>query len=84
MSKILEQVYADLKKQEAKGLKKYGGTLDANFTSIEMLQHAYEEALDLCMYLKKSIDVIGRINEVKRRVRSKAGTSESLNKEKTK
>lgn len=84
MSKILKQVCADLKKQEAKGLKKYGTTLDANFTSIETLQHAYEEALDLCMYLKKTIDVIGRINEVKSRIGSKAGTSESLNKEETK
>ena len=81
MSKILEQVYADLKKQEDKGLKKYGTTLDANFTSIEVLQHAYEEALDLCMYLKKTIDVIGRINETKSGVRSETGTSESLNKE---
>lgn len=84
MSKILEQVCADLKKQEAKGLNKYGTTLDANFTSIEMLQHAYEESLDLCMYLKKTIDVIGRINETKARVRSKTGTSESINKEETK
>ena len=73
MSKTLEKVFADLKRQEEKGLKKYGTTLDANFTVIETLQHAYEEALDLCMYLRKTIDTYGtrRINETKREIRSK-------------
>ena len=56
-SQILQDVLADLRKQEAKGKAKYGTTLDANFTEIEMLQHAYEETLDHAMYLKKLIDI---------------------------
>ena len=56
MSKILERVYYDLKRQELKGKGKYGGTLDNPFSELETLKHAYEEALDLCMYLAKTID----------------------------
>lgn len=56
MSKILERVHADLQRQELKGLNKYGGTLDKPFSELETLKHAYEEALDLCMYLAKTID----------------------------
>lgn len=54
MSKTLEAVIADLKSREAKGIQTYGGTVDqANLSKEEWLQHAYEEALDLCIYLKK-------------------------------
>lgn len=54
MSKILEQVINDLKQREQKGLSTYGTTLDRkDLTEKEWLQHAYEEALDLAMYLKK-------------------------------
>lgn len=55
MSIILDKVHADLQRQELKGISKYGGTLDAEFSELEVLQHAYEEALDLCMYLAKTI-----------------------------
>lgn len=55
-SNILNKVHADLQRQEQKGLNKYGGTLDAEFSEMQVLQHAYEEALDLCMYLAKTID----------------------------
>ena len=57
MSNILDKVHADLQRQEQKGLNKYGGTLDAEFSEIQVLQHAYEEALDLCMYLAKTIEI---------------------------
>ena len=57
MSIILEKVHADLQRQEQKGLSKYGGTLDADLSELEVLQHAYEEALDLCMYLAKTIQI---------------------------
>ena len=56
-SQTLQDVLADLRKQEAKGKAKYGTTLDSNFTEIEMLQHAYEETLDQAMYLKKLINI---------------------------
>lgn len=53
-SKTLQAVIADLKSREEKGIKTYGGTVDqANLTQEQWLQHAYEEALDLCIYLKK-------------------------------
>lgn len=69
MSKILDKVHADLQRQEQKGLNKYGGTLDAPFSELEMLHHAYEEALDLCMYLAKLIEIKTdeRIREAKSR-----------------
>ena len=57
MSIILHKVVKDLHKQEMKGIRKYGGTLDADFSELEVLQHAYEEALDLCMYLAKTIQI---------------------------
>jgi hypothetical protein len=53
-SKTLKLVIADLRQREEKGIQTYGGTVDeANLSKQEWLQHAYEEALDLCIYLKK-------------------------------
>ena len=57
MSKTLELVIVDLRQREEKGIQTYGGTVDeANLTKEQWLQHAYEEALDLCIYLKKLIN----------------------------
>ena len=53
-SNLLSQVIAELEARELKGLDTYGTTLDRNdLTRSEWLQHAYEEALDLALYLKK-------------------------------
>jgi hypothetical protein len=53
-SVLLEKVITDLKTREAKGIETYGTTLDRqDLTRSEWLQHAYEEALDLALYLKK-------------------------------
>ena len=53
-SNLLTQVVAELEAREAKGIETYGTTLDRNdLTRSEWLQHAYEEALDLALYLKK-------------------------------
>lgn len=53
-SNLLSQVVAELEARELKGLDTYGKTLDRNdLTRSEWLQHAYEEALDLALYLKK-------------------------------
>ena len=54
MSNILEQTIKDLQAREVRGLKEYGTTMDrTDLSQDEWLQHAYEEALDLALYLKK-------------------------------
>lgn len=46
----------DLLAREDKGIKEYGTTMDrTDLSEKEWLQHAYEEALDLAIYLKKII-----------------------------
>jgi hypothetical protein len=56
MSRILYSIIDDLLIREDKGLKEYGTTMDRTDLSEEdWLQHAYEEALDLAIYLKKII-----------------------------
>jgi len=57
MSKLLNEVIKDLNDRESKGLDTYGTTMDrTDLTEKEWLQHAYEEALDLALYLKKLIN----------------------------
>lgn len=56
-SAILQIVIAELKVREELGLNKYGTTMDRkDLTTKQWLQHAYEEALDLSLYLKKLIE----------------------------
>lgn len=58
MSKILYNIIDDLLAREEKGFKEYGTTMDrSDLSEIEWLQHAYEEALDLSIYLKKLIKI---------------------------
>jgi hypothetical protein len=58
MSKILYNIINDLIEREEKGLKEYLTTMDrTDLTESEWLQHAYEEALDLSIYLKKLIKI---------------------------
>ncbi|CAB4121889.1 hypothetical protein UFOVP19_20 [uncultured Caudovirales phage] len=46
----------DLLAREEKGKIEYGTTMDRqDLTEEQWLQHAYEEALDLAIYLKKII-----------------------------
>lgn len=52
-SPVLALVIEDLLNRAEVGFKKYGCTLDQS--KDDMLQHAYEEALDLAMYLKTEI-----------------------------
>jgi len=53
---IVEAVRADLERRSEIGIKKYNTTLDRiDLTEIDWLNHAYEEALDLALYLKKTI-----------------------------
>jgi len=62
-SKILSLVIEDMRRREAKGKEEYKTTLDRNdLKEDEWMQYAYEEALDLSLYLKK----IMIINAVKK------------------
>ena len=56
MSKLLYDVIDDLLFREEKGRAEYGTTMDRkDLSEGQWLQHAYEEALDLAIYLKKII-----------------------------
>ena len=60
---ITTSVMEDLKSRADRGLLKYSTTLgDNNHDS--MLQHAYEEALDLAQYLKKEITTLNTIQDL--------------------
>lgn len=55
-SKILIEVIDDMRNREAKGIDTYGVTMDREDLTQEMwMVHAYEEALDFALYLKKLI-----------------------------
>ena len=54
MSKIIDLVIADILEREKRGLAEYKTTMDRkDLTREQWLQHAYEEVLDLAIYLKK-------------------------------
>ena len=57
---IVEAVRADLERRAELGLRKYGCTVaDAPLPLREWLQHAYEEALDLAVYLRRAMRELG-------------------------
>ena len=61
MSGTEADVCADIESRQRVGLRKYGITVRDNLLSHkEWLQHAYEEALDLAIYLKRSIEEINK------------------------
>jgi hypothetical protein len=52
--KIVQEVCDDLQARSKLGIKKYGTTLDrTDLTPKAWIQHAYEEALDFALYLKR-------------------------------
>ena len=54
MSQVTEQLINDIQQRELKGIETYGTTMDRDdLTQDQWLQHAYEESLDFCIYLKK-------------------------------
>jgi hypothetical protein len=56
-SNILTLVIEDMRKREAKGKLEYGTTLDRkDLGDKEWMLYAYEEALDLALYLRKIIE----------------------------
>lgn len=57
------RVCADIAGRQAKGLAKYGTTVEANQLYLRAwLQHAYEEALDQAIYLKRAMEEMDRVN----------------------
>ena len=57
------EVMEDLTARAKRGLDKYNTTL-ANNNHQNMLQHAYEEALDLAQYLKKEITTLNTVQDL--------------------
>ena len=60
---ITDLVIEDLTTRAERGHKKYGTTLHEN-NHQNMLQHAYEEALDFAQYLKKEIVTMNTIQDL--------------------
>ena len=47
-------VCQDIKRRQELGIRKYGRTVAGNpLTEAQWLRHAYEENLDLCIYLRR-------------------------------
>ncbi len=54
---IEARVCLDIATRQAVGIKKYGMTLEGNPAGrVERLRHAYQEAIDLCQYLKWELE----------------------------
>jgi predicted phage-related endonuclease len=60
---ITKAVIMDLASRAERGVKKYNTTLGEN-NHQNMLQHAYEEALDMAQYLKKEITTLNTIQDL--------------------
>ena len=60
---ITEAVVDDLRSRADRGWKKYNTTLGRN-NHQNMLQHGYEEALDLAQYLKKEITTLNTVQDL--------------------
>ena len=60
---ITNAVIGDLTTRAERGYKKYATTLHEN-NHQNMLQHAYEEALDMAQYLKKEITELNTIQDL--------------------
>ena len=76
---ITNQVIEDLKSRAERGVKKYNTTLGEN-NHQNMLQHAYEEALDLSQYLKKEITTLNTIQDLVNQYPNDAELGEQLRK----
>ena len=60
---VTKNVMLDLAERSRKGYKKYGTTLHEN-NHQNMLQHAYEEVLDLAQYLKKEMGTLSTVQDL--------------------
>lgn len=68
---IVEEVVQDLQTRSEIGIKKYNTTLDRkDLTTEDWIQHAYEEALDFSLYLKRlKRDIVSPQNQFDELVR---------------
>lgn len=58
------RVCADIAARQAMGLSKYGTTVEGSPLALRAwLQHAYEEALDLAIYLRRAMEEMDRSAE---------------------
>lgn len=58
---IEAEVIADIAKRQQLGIVKYGTTVEQNPLELrQWLQHGYEEALDLAIYLKRAIQELDK------------------------
>jgi hypothetical protein len=60
---ITWEVMEDLTQRAKRGVEKYNTTLNEN-NHQNMLQHAYEEALDLAQYLKKEVTTLNTVQDL--------------------
>ena len=61
---IVEAVRDDLRRRSAAGQAKYGATLDRSDLDLrDWLQHAYEEGLDQCLYLRRALLELDRLED---------------------
>lgn len=56
MNDIAKLVIADMEARRLQGIADYGKTVDACDPSEDWLIHAYEEAMDLTIYLRAEIE----------------------------
>ncbi len=65
MARYLEGILARFKKQEQKGIAKYGQRLEDNPRPVgEAIEYALEEVTDLMMYLEESKEKVEKMERV--------------------
>lgn len=58
------RVCVDIAYRQEAGIKKYGTTVEGNKLELrQWLQHAYEETLDLAIYLKRAMEEIDELQK---------------------
>lgn len=66
MARYLDRIVARFKRQEAKGISKYGQILEDNPRGLlEALEYAAEEVTDLLMYLEEAVEKAKVIEQFK-------------------
>ena len=76
---VTKAVVMDLASRAQRGLEKYNTTLGEN-NHQNMLQHAYEEALDMAQYLKKEILTLNIIQDLVNKYPNDVDLGEQLRK----
>ena len=62
-SSITNEIVEDLHSRTARGLYKYGTTLDGN-NKDDFMNHLYEELLDAVQYIKKEQSIVPTIQQL--------------------